>query len=86
MSLTLHQQEYVVIGVMLDDDKSSFSLFEAPNIRRRQASKGHILLIKPRGKRRNFYEVRDLTIICHQFYVVLKQIVHLELFDIKWDI
>lgn len=37
------------------------------------ASDGHnILLIKARGKRRNFYDLRDLTIICHQFYVALK--------------
>lgn len=37
-----------------------------------QRRRGHILLIKPRGKRRNFYDPRDLTIICHQFYVPLK--------------
>lgn len=43
--------------------------------RRSRRQKEHILLIKPRGKRRNFYESRDLTIICHQFYVPLKQIV-----------
>lgn len=40
----------------------------------RAATKGHILLIKLPRKRRNFYDVRDLTIICHQSEAVLKQI------------
>lgn len=36
------------------------------------ASDGRILLIKLHGHK--FYDIRDLTIICREFYVVIKEI------------
>lgn len=69
-----------------DNVRIFLCLFEARITDLGWRRQGHILLIKPRGKRRNFYEVRDLTIICHQFYVPLKQIVLTGLFRVKRNI